>query len=239
MTRTSGLTPAEALRRSGATRLAHFTPARSFPHILRDGAIRSSKDLAEAAPEQFTPTDRERFDRQPDKVCCTFQFPNGYYLAQARRKPDHQNYRDWICLFLDVELVLREGTLFAPCNAAEQNGARLRPGPDALLELFATTSDGWPRGAGHLQGAATNLQAEVLVPGPIELGHVVAVAMPSHEAVANELARLRVLKAEVPPLTWLVEPVLFDRSRLSSRVRNGPPLAEAVWVPPQSDGTTR
>lgn len=239
MTGTDDLTLLNALRRSKSTRLAHFTPARSFWHILRDGAIRSSKDLAEAVPEQFTPTDHQRFDQHPDKVCCTFQFPNGYYLAQARQKPDHQNYPDWICLFLDVELVLREGTLFAPCNAAQQNGARLRPGPDALLELFATTSDTWRRGPGHLQGAATNLQSEVLVPGPIELKHVSAVAMPSHEAVANELARLRVLKAEVPSMTWLVEPVLFDRNQLSSRVRNGPPLTEAVWVPPQSDGIAR
>lgn len=239
MTGIGGPTLTEALRRSRATRLAHFTPARSFPHILRDGAIRSSKDLAESAPGQFTPTDHQRFDNQPDKVCCTFQFPNGYYLAQARNKPDHQNYPDWICLFLDVELALREGTLFAPCNAATQSGARLRPGPDALLELFSATSGGWPRGAGHLEGAATNVQAEVLVPGPIELTHVLAVALPSHEAVANELARLRVLNVEVPPLTWLVEPVLFDRNELSNRVRKGPPLTESAWVPRQSDGGNR
>ncbi|WP_327279134.1 MULTISPECIES: DarT ssDNA thymidine ADP-ribosyltransferase family protein [unclassified Streptomyces] len=235
MTSANGITLAEALQRSKATRLAHFTPARSFAHILRDRAIRSSKDLADSAPEQFTPTDRARFDRQPDKVCCTFQFPNGYYLAQARQKPDHLNYPDWICLFLDVELALRDGTLFAPCNAAKQNGTRLRPGPDALLELFAPTSEPWRRGAGHLPGAATNLQAEVLVPGPISLEHVLAVALPSREAVTTELARLRLLQVSVPALAWIVEPVLFDRNRLSNRVRNGPALAESAYVPQQCD----
>ncbi|MGW0282122.1 DarT ssDNA thymidine ADP-ribosyltransferase family protein [Streptomyces sp. NPDC004009] len=223
----------QALARSRATRLAHFTPARNLYHILQDGAIRSSKDLADNAPEHFDPTDRERFDRNPDKVCCTFQYPNGYYLAQARNKPEFHNYPDWVCLFLDIELALTPGTLFAPCNAAKQNGALLRPGPSALLECFAPTSDGWSRKPQHLPGAATNLQAEVLVPGPIDLRHVQVVAVPSVEAAETEWARLTMLSADPGRLSWAVSSVLFDRNELSNRVRFGRAIQQVPWTPPR------
>lgn len=100
----------QALDQLGVTRLAHFTPSKNLPHILRDGMIRSSKDLAENAPEYFSPTDRERFDQHPDKVCCSFQYPNGYYLAKARGKTEFSNYPDWVCLLLDIQLAERPGT---------------------------------------------------------------------------------------------------------------------------------
>ncbi|MFI7318759.1 DarT ssDNA thymidine ADP-ribosyltransferase family protein [Streptomyces venezuelae] len=235
--KTPGASLQQALIQTKATRLAHFTPARNLYHILQDGAIRSSKDLADGAPDHFDPTDRERFDRNPDKICCTFQFPNGYYLAQARSKPDFQNYPDWVCLFLDVDLALRPGTLFAPCNAAKQNGTLLKPGAPALLDCFAATSDGWTRGSRHLPGAATNLQAEVLVPGPIDLRHVQAVTVPSMEAAETEWARLTMLNADPGRFSWAVSSVLFDRNELSNRVRYGRPFQEIPWIPPR-DGAS-
>jgi len=48
----------QTLANCRATRLAHFIPARNLPHILSDDAIRSSKDLADDAPDHFNPTDR-------------------------------------------------------------------------------------------------------------------------------------------------------------------------------------
>ncbi|MFD7515076.1 DarT ssDNA thymidine ADP-ribosyltransferase family protein [Streptomyces niveus] len=222
----------ETLAQTKATRLAHFTPARNLFHILQDGAIRSSKDLAEAAPDHFDPTDHQRFDRNPDKVCCTFQYPNGYYLDQARNKSEFQNYPDWVCLFLDVELALRPNALFAPCNAAKQYGAHLQAGAAALASCFAPVSDGWKRNPQHTAGAATNLQAEVLVPGPIDLGLVEAVAVPTAAAAANEWARLKMLKLDPGRFQWTVAPALFDKNNLSKSVRFGYPIPEKPWIPP-------
>ncbi|MDQ0488806.1 DUF4433 domain-containing protein [Streptomyces sp. NPDC088106] len=222
----------DALAQSGATRLAHFTPARNLFHILQDGAIRSSADLAEAAPDHYDPTDRHRFDRNPDKVCCTFQYPNGYYLDKARNKSDFQNYPDWVCIFLDVELALRPGALFAPCNAAKQSGAYLQPGASALAACFAAVSDGYRRGPRHATGAATNLQAEVLVPGPIDISHVKTIVVPSADAAANEWERLKLLNLDPNRFQWTVASVLFDRNSLSTSVRYGHPIHETPWTPP-------
>lgn len=166
----NGITVREALAQLQVTRLAHFTPARNLWHILQDGQVRSSKDLADNAPEYFDPTDRERFDRNPDKICCSFQYPNGYYLSDARAKVKFVNYPDWVCLLLDPELVHKPGTKFCGCDAARQGGIHLREGGQALLDCFAKTAipdTRWTRDRAHHPGAATDLQAEALIPGTV------------------------------------------------------------------------
>ncbi|MEU4617486.1 DarT ssDNA thymidine ADP-ribosyltransferase family protein [Streptomyces umbrinus] len=221
----------EALEKCQVTRLTHFTPSLNLFHILRDGAIRSSADLATAAADYFSPTDKERFDQNPDKVCCSFQYPNGYYLAQARGKPDFVNYPDWVCLLLRSDLAARAGALFAPCNAARQSGAFLKDGAQALLNCFSLISDGWNRGPNHLPGAATNLQAEVLVPGPIDVSSIIGIVVPTTAAASTEFSRLKILGLDPARFSWAVSPVLFKRDELSRRVRFGHPINVTSWVP--------
>lgn len=223
---------ASAIAQVGLTRLAHFTPAKNLPHIFHHGFIRSSKDLAENAPEFFDPTDRERFDDHPDRVCCSLEFPNGYYLAQARMKPVFQNFPDWVCLLLHAALLLRQGVLFAPCNAAKGRGAYLATGGDALLDCYSSPSrvGGWARGPSHHPRAPTDLQAEALVPGPIELSHLVGIVVPSDAAAAKEVDRLDLLAVNTDEVTWIVAPTYFRRDELSRRLRFGGEIEEKRWV---------
>ncbi|GAA1098787.1 DarT ssDNA thymidine ADP-ribosyltransferase family protein [Nocardiopsis metallicus] len=227
----------DALRACGATRLAHFTPAVNLSFILEDGRIRSSADLAEKSPDCFSPTDRERFDGHPDKICCTFEYPNGYYLAQARNKPAFTNYRDWVCLFLDISLVTRPGTLFAPHNAATGGGAHLRAGGAGLASCFAAQVGTWRRGARHLPGATTDLQAEVLVPGPIAVEHISAVAVRTAEQATAERSRLTMLGLDPDTFTWVVSPHLFDKEELRRRIHGGIDIPLIPWAP-SADGET-
>ncbi|MEU7888107.1 DarT ssDNA thymidine ADP-ribosyltransferase family protein [Microbispora bryophytorum] len=227
---------ANALSKLGVTRLAHFTPALNLPHILADGCIRSSKDLASQSPEYFSPTDRNRFDSHPDKVCCSFEYPNPYYLAQAAGKPDFTNYRDWVCLLLDITLVLRPGVLFCPYNAATGRGAYAHEGGDALLACFRDRVGTWERGSRHHPKVATDLQAEVLVPGPIELSYLRGIVVPSAEAAQEEWGRLRLLGVSSDGYPWVVAPTFFRKLALSSRLRFGGVIRETKWQPPQ-DGT--
>ncbi|MFD3837018.1 DarT ssDNA thymidine ADP-ribosyltransferase family protein [Streptomyces sp. NPDC058642] len=221
----------EGLEKCQVTRLAHFTPSLNLFHILKDGAIRSSADLATAASDYFSPTDKERFDQNPDKVCCSFQYPNGYYLAQARGKPSFSNYPDWVCLLLRSDLAARTGALFAPCNAATQRGVFLRKGAQALLDCFAPISGGWNRGPNHLPGAATNLQAEVLIPGPIDVSSIISIVVPTKSAASTESSRLKILGLDPTRFSWAVSSVLFKRDELSRRVRFGNPIGIKPWIP--------
>jgi ssDNA thymidine ADP-ribosyltransferase DarT-like protein len=223
---------ADAIARVGLTRLAHFTPSKNLPHILGDGLIRSSKDLAENAPDYFDPTDRERFDNHPDRLCCSLEYPNGYYLAVAQNKPQFTNYPHWVCLLLDARLLTRPGTLFSPCNAARAGGAYLAEGGDALFGCYADPSvpGGWPRGPQHRRGAPTDLQAEALVPGPIDLSHLHAIVVPSEGDAKNESGRLEKLRIEAASLTWVVAPMFFERDVLSARLRWGGDIPETKWA---------
>jgi ssDNA thymidine ADP-ribosyltransferase, DarT len=232
------LTVADALGRLQVTRLAHFTPARNIWHIVEDGTIHSSKDLAERFPEYFSPTDRQRFDSNPDKVCCSFEYPNGYYLAQAKANPEYQNYREWICLLLDADLLLTPGTLFCGCNAAKGGGCYVASGGQALLDCYADPSrpGGWPRRRRHHPGAATDLQAEALIPGPISLSHLRGIVVRSAEVAQELCGDLRTFGHAPDRYRWIVAPLFFEKMTLSQRVRYGGVIEETVWTPTVDQG---
>lgn len=139
-----GVTVAQALQALGLTRLTHFTPAMNLYHIVEDGQIVSSQELAEHAADYFSPTDRERFDEHPEMVCCNFEYPNGYYLAKARQKAPFTNYPDWVCLLLDPVLLTKPGALFCVGNAAKARGRNARAGGQSLLDCFAPVSPWTP-----------------------------------------------------------------------------------------------
>lgn len=230
----SPVTVADALARLALTRLTHFTPARNLWHIAEEGQIRSSKDLADNAPDYFTPTDRQRFDQHPDKVCCNFEYPNGYYLAIARQQPAFVNYPNWVCLLLDAGLVMRPGTLFCCCNSAKGSGAYARKGGQALLDCYAPIGQldsRWTRGQHHHPGASTDLQAEALVPGPIDLSHLRGIAVASHGDARQLYGDLDRHQLSPERFRWVVAPVFFQRNTLSIRVRYGGMLSEETWTP--------
>jgi len=234
----SDVTVADALSRLALTRLTHFTPAMNLWHIAEEGEIRSSKDLAENASDYFTPTDFRRLDQHPDRICCNFEYPNGYYLSDARRKPEFLNYRDWVCLLLDAELVLKPGTLFCGCNAATGYGANLQAGGQALLDCFAQVA--WPkaqytRGPGHHKGAATDLQAEALVPGPVDLSHLRGVVVPSDGDARQLYGDLSRHDLKPERFRWVVSATFFDRNIISNRLRFGGIIPEIFWTPTEQE----
>ncbi len=216
----------------GVTRLAHFTPLKNLWHILEDGRIRSSQDLAARAPEMFSPTDRERFDGHPDHICCSFEYPNVYYLRKAQDKPAFRNYRDWACLLLEPTLAARPGTLFAPCNAAYGSGAHLQSGPAALTKCWDNPSmRGWSRGSGHHPAVPTDLQAEVLIPGPVVLSDVRGIVFADPETATEFHATYAQYGLRPDRVDWFVAPLLFDPDRLVTRLRQGGTIPETPWAP--------
>ena len=215
------------------TRLVHFTPARNLSHILRDGQLRSSKDLADNAADQFSPTDHARFDAHHNHLCCSFEYPNAYYRQLAGEKSEYVNYPNWVHFTLDRDLVGRPDTLFSGCNAAKGHGYYLKPGTRALLDCWANPSipEGWIRRGTHHPGVPTDLQAEVLIPGPVSLSAVTGIIVAS-EAVARELyGMLRRVHLDPDQLEWRVAPVIYNKDSLRSHIHLGRTPTETVWTP--------
>lgn len=235
---TVGIDPmAAALAELPFTRLIHFTPAKNLPHILRDGLLRSSQDLARNASWVFAPTDQERFDAHPDHLCCSIEYPNAYYRERARTRAEYRNFRDWVHLVLDRNLVATPGALFSGGNAAKGGGAHLSMGAGALRSLWSNPSrpGGYPRRATHLPASPTDLQAEVLVPGPVPISAVLAVITESPEVAHKQFRLLQRIGLPAEALQWGVAPALYHPSALTGYVHRGERPREEPWMPNLQD----
>lgn len=223
----------EALRSLPVTRLAHFTPMMNVWPILRDGWVRSSAYLKTVAPEAFAATDPVRGDGHPDHICCTFEYPNVHYLRTATTKTPFKNYRDWAVLLIEPDVILSGHTLIAPCNAAKAGGAYLASGPEALVRCWSNPcapSGRW-RGPKHLPAAPTDMQAEVLVEGPIGLSQVQAIVVKEPAVAAEFYAVFEENNLHPGRLQWKVSPTMFDVDGLRRGIRDGGPIIETNWAP--------
>ena len=140
-----------------------------------------------------------------------------------------------MCLILDPGLLLRPGTLFCGCNAARDGGAHLSEGGQALLNCYAKVASPdsrWTRGLNHHPGAATDLQAEALVPGPVDLSDLRGIVVPC-EADARQLYGV-LRRRDLGPdrFRFVVAPGFFNRNTLSNYARFGGTLNEATWTTP-------
>lgn len=224
---------AAALGTLPVTRLVHFTPAMNLYSILRDSEIRPSKDLEADAETRFTATDEGRYDGHPEHVCCTFEYPNAYYQAQARAKPDLANYPQWVALTLDVDLALREGVLFYPCNAAKGSGRYGGTGAQHLLDMWADPSipAGYSRKARHHPAVPTDVQAEVQIPGAIPLSAVTAIVAQTAEHCQDLFGTLAAASLFPQRFEWRYAPLFFDRFALTNAIHTGAIVPEHPWTP--------
>lgn len=213
-------------------RLVHFTPSRNLHPILTAKALRSSKDLDVNSRGQYAKSDLLRLDQHPDHVCCSLQYPNGFYFHSARHDLRVQNYPDWVCLLLDKRLAATLGTLFCHRNAAAGYGAYLKPGVEAFSACYDQVvygKDRYERGPDHDPGSPTDVQAEVLIPAPIPLSYISGIVVPSEEHAVLENGRLVQLGHDTTRLNWIVCPDMFNKYAVTRAVQHSHYLTETPW----------
>lgn len=213
----------------GITRLCHFTQSRNLPHILRSpGGLFPTQQLDEMK-KVFNPTDTSRWDGYPDHVCCSIQYPNGWYLNQAVGR--EKLFRDWVVLLLRPSYLWMDGTKFCVTNAAFRRGALVRAGLESFKALFADEVTG-RRGIIYARGCKpanlpTDDQAEVLIPDHVDRDGIIGIVVSSEPQAQRESARLGILDLAVP--STLVAPTLFDPHELSSAIGSGRLPDETVY----------
>lgn len=244
MTRPIDVEVATALAALPLARLTHFTPALNLPSIFADGQLRSVKDLSEDVRACYRATDLRRLDGYPDKVCCSLQYPNGFYFDIARREADVVNYPDWVCLLLDKTVAAAQGSLFSPRNAAAA-AARAVPGVAGLNACYAPSVRGQggqtrTRGPKHDPGSPTDVQAEALVTAPVPLSAIYAIVFPAEAAAVEEHGRLDRFGL-LPPadIQWVISPDMFDKWAITEAVRSSCYFPDIIWSPSVSPATPR
>jgi len=219
----------DELQQRGVRHLTHFSASRNLPHILAEGALLTVDALREANIS-YEPTDSSRLDRRTDAICCNIDLPNTRYFHVAKGKINAHNFPDWVILLLNPALAARPGTGFAPGNAARKSGREIRSGAEALAALWADEAAGERRRPGHRAGSPTNMQAEVLIPGRIDLADILAVVLPSGVRVREERARLHQLGHDPDRLTWRVSRGIFLSDTVASAIHMGTKVGMAPWT---------
>lgn len=215
---------ARMIRDRRISRITHFTNSRNLPKILSVGAILSTEELV-ARHIDHAVTDPERFDGHRGHVCCNIEYPNMYYFHQASARPSHVNFSDWTVLLLAPEVATVDGVLFSPGNAARGSGRFLASGAEALAAQYAERVNGFARGPRHFPSSPTDVQAEVLIPGPIPLSDVRGIVVSDDEKLRREFARLDQLGYQPGAYDWFVAPTMFARSHIVSAVQSSVPIS--------------
>ena len=139
-------------------------------------------------------------------------------------------FKDWVVLIIKPDFLWTRGTKFCPCNAATARGAYVGDGYDAFSSLFAETVPRLPftRPGTHLACAPTSIQAEVLVPDPISLDEITAIAVESDAQAEREICRATLQGLSIDQQI-LVVPDFYDRQRLSRLIQSGNRTNETIY----------
>lgn len=231
----------EELKRRGIRRLCHFTPSRNLQHIAAGKlGVLSTAALSDEERAAYNPTDLERYDGRKTHICCSIEYPNGWYFARARDK--EPLFTDWVVLLLRPQLLAQDGTLFSPGNAAAGGGRHLAEGFKAFQSLFADAVAGknanYVRTPQRLPACPTDQQAEVLIEDRIPMEEILGVAVASEKQGLIEMARLRANGVDPAQFHFVSAPHMFNKHQLSAVIQNGATPAEPRIAPPTQKGGT-
>jgi len=175
------------IREREITALYHFTTTINLLGMFSIGRIcpRSEYDtLRNLADENLygdylDHMDELRLDGLNNYVNTSLSHPNVYLLQAYKSRKDLAHY-SWCILRLDPHLMERPETLFSMTNAASASAAEygIRDGVDGFNQLFSDeviTRKGQFTRRGLPPEYPTDIQAEVLIPGAIDLDTVKAV----------------------------------------------------------------
>lgn len=212
----------DEVKKRGISRICHFTPSRSLLHILSDKiGVLATTHLRSDERSVFNPTDLNRFDRHPDHICCSIEYPNAWYFNTARS--NEVLFKDWVVLLIRPHYLWAEGTKFCPVNAATGGGAYIAEGYNAFMNMFALTPKGskQKRGERHLSCSPTDDQAEVLVFDNIHIRDLIAAAVYDESQAKSEITRFKLSGIALDSLKLLIAPDFYNKYELSNQIRAG------------------
>jgi len=198
---------------------------------LATGYLKDRQTLDLEASRDVNPTDAYRIDGHKDKICCSIEYPNSFYLDIVTKK--ELIFLDWVILFINPVVLWTSGTLFCPRNAAAESGSLISDGWPGYQSMFAPHVSGtggkvFARKESHLACSPTDMQAEVLVPGPIPIDALMGMAMRSDKQVQTERARWDTLGLAIPAIPTVVAPDLFNKISLRDHIWAGRRPPETV-----------
>lgn len=159
--------------------LTHFTRLENLASIMAQGIL--PRTLVDVQAPGRVVNDPLRLDGRAGFNCLSISFPNAPMFYRFRQEEPGS---EWIILLIPPILLGREGVLFCNHNAADK---RVSSKTDADLSTPAALRGMFDEIPGHPSRAdqrlkpfdPTDVQAEVLIPGVIEVEWIKGVVFPS------------------------------------------------------------
>lgn len=205
------------LQGRGVTRLCHFTKIKDLTHII-------SSDLGISAVTAIRPDvkdqkDPARYDGELDHVCCSVEYPNSWYLRKAQQRDPDQIFRDWVTIYIDLDILNHRDVKFCACNAATKHGAYVFSDKTMLPSLFESpVVSGRYRVSKMLSCCPTDDQAEILIKDSIPYQFFSGFAVTSE--INAQLVYSIVETLGKPQIPIVIAPEVLNTG-WSARVRSG------------------
>ena len=201
----------------GVTRLCHFTKLKDLTHILlSDYVIVSSTAIRPDVKDQKDP---ERYDGELDYICCSIEYPNSWYLRQAQQRDADHVFRDWVTVYIDLDILNCRDVKFCPCNAAKHYGAYILSDESKISSLYSSPNVlDRVRTPQMLSCCPTDDQAEILIRDNIPYNFFRGIAV-CNETVAQQVYSI-IRTYEKTPLPIYIAPNVLN-TNWSSSIRSG------------------
>lgn len=199
-----------------ATRLCHFTKVKCLVQILtsEDGIL--ATDFINSDVKQ--PNDMGRYDNATDYVCCSLQYPNGWYWGKARERDSDKIFKEWCVLTINLNILKNAKFCFCPCNSAINSGKFIRSDSENISSIFDVPNVKIKyRPPNMLDCCPTDDQAELLIYKNIPLQFVNGIIVGDGECANNISAILKTINKDLPVF---VSPDVCN-TNWSKLVRNG------------------
>lgn len=218
----------DLLMQQGVTRLCHFTKLQSLPHILQSfEGIKATKRISQDLLNSIDPV---RADGELDYVCCSIEYPNSWYLDHARERNEDIVFREWVIIYINLDILKVREAKVSECNAAKNRGQYIKVADEVnTKKLFDEHLSSFriARPASMLSACPTNGQAEVLIKGNIPRQYMMAIAVGNEETAKIVYAMKRTLK--IKGMNIYISPQVINKE-WSGIVRKGDRPTEIEYV---------
>ena len=220
----------DILKAREVTRLCHFTKLQSLTHIISsESGVLASNSIR---PDIKNLTDKARYDGELDYVCCTVEYPNSWFLQKAMDNDAGTIFRDWLTLYVDLNILKLKVAKFCPCNASTEWGKYITDDVNALFANPVRCKKEFYREPNMLSCCPTDGQAEILIKDSIPRAYIIGIAIGNEDVAGRIYAMLKTCGVRQIPI--YVAPDVLTPS-WNNMIKKGQRPSETMRVWPEGE----
>lgn len=209
----------------GVTRLCHFTKLQSLAQIVStDSGILPSSSIRS---DTKNVTDKARYDGELECVCCSVEYPNSWFLQRAMTNNTDKVFRDWLTIYINLDILNLNDAKFCPCNASTDWGRYITNDISTLYANPVHCKRIYYRDSPMLHCCPTDGQAEILIKSGIPRDYITGFAVGDENMAGRVYAMLKTCNVKQVPI--YIAPTILTPT-WSTMIKRGQRPSEELFV---------